>query len=1216
MNPPSGSFSWFSFVLSTLRYRRAVAIAVAIGVASATAVITGALLVGDSMRGSLRALTVERLGRIESILAPGQFFPIQSVDLQNLPAETTLASVILFPGGSVETKVKEDSEAAAGKENRKTAIQRTRHAGGVQIVGVDETFWDLDASGVRPAVMPDDSHVVLNESAAEELGVQTGDQVTLRLPVETAVPADSPLGKRELQSEGLPRMKVAAILPDRGLGRFSLSANQTAPMSVFVSRSLVAEVLDREGQANAMLLDQTVDEDAIALNLKSLGWNLKRVKIGDANEYISLSSDNLLLPEAAVERIIAALPEGDATAVLTYLANAIENIAPSGPADIQSNDNQAEDDRADDDETKETEPLGDETHSDEANNDEGRKDQTPKPVSVPYSTISAIPPGATLGLEYMPPHDVALQGRVPIVINDWAAGRLHAEVGTAVRVFYYEPEVEKGNEIERSFDALVTEVVPITAPAKPYRRNREAVYDQPRTPYNDPGLTPEVPGVTDQASISDWDLPFQLKRPIDREDDEYWNEHRLTPKAFIPLAAGREKFGSRFGQTTGLRIDPKYDLDELESMILAAIAPVKEQLGWTPRLIRTQQLAASKGTTPFDGLFLALSMFVILAAMMLIALLLRLGMLQRIDEFGTLLAVGYSPRRVMGLVLGETALTTTCGVVLGVIGGVGYAILVLWALRSWWVGAVTVPFLRFYATPLSLLLGGLAGWLVGMATAAWTLRFLLRLNPVALLGGRRMSAVVGRDGKQSSSRRDGNRIGRARAIAIFVMVFAALAAAGLGSRGGAQQAAGGFVGGGMLLLLAALLWIHSHLRAHGETPSHSLMRLATTNARRSPLRSTLTIGLVATAAFLILAITAFRMSPTQQGTGGFDLIAESGNPIARDLNEQVVRGDLLGRDADLLTEATIVTCRMKSGDDASCNNLYQATRPTVLGIPDDTQDLNRFGWAGSAASTPDATWDLLQEAASGTPGQPIPVVIDQNTAMWSLQMTGGIGQTKTFDYGEGQSLTFRVVGLLAGSVLQGKLMIGETNFETAFPEQSGYRYFLIRSGPDSSPEAISDALESRLVDVGMDVKSAPQVLQGLLAVQNTYLRTFQSLGALGLLLGTIGLAVSQLRSVLERRNELAVMRAVGFTRRRLAQLILGENLYLLVMGMGCGIVTAIFAVLPYSWITGNSIPLVEPLWILMGILVFGMLAGLIAVWRVTTLPLLESLRAEHAAIEL
>ncbi|MEZ6110678.1 MAG: ABC transporter permease [Pirellulaceae bacterium] len=61
---------------------------------------------------------------------------------------------------------------------------------------------------------------------------------------------------------------------------------------------------------------------------------------------------------------------------------------------------------------------------------------------------------------------------------------------------------------------------------------------------------------------------------------------------------------------------------------------------------------------------------------------------------------------------------------------------------------------------------------------------------------------------------------------------------------------------------------------------------------------------------------------------------------------------------------------------------------------------------------------------------------------------------------------------------------------------------------------------------------------------------------MGLLLGTFGLATVQLRSVLERRGELAVMRATGFRRQRLASMVMLENVLLLVAGLATGVFAA------------------------------------------------------------
>ena len=193
--------------------------------------------------------------------------------------------------------------------------------------------------------------------------------------------------------------------------------------------------------------------------------------------------------------------------------------------------------------------------------------------------------------------------------------------------------------------------------------------------------------------------------------------------------------------------------------------------------------------------------------------------------------------------------------------------------------------------------------------------------------------------------------------------------------------------------------------------------------------------------------------------------------------------------------------------------------------------------------------------------EPVPVVLDQNTAMYSLRLYGGVGQTFDVTYADGTTVKFRVAGLLANSVLQGNLLIGEGDFQRLFPQISGYRFFLIRSPPGKSDE-VARVLEDRLGDEGFDAVDARARLADLLAVQNTYISTFQSLGALGLVLGTFGLAAVQLRSVFERRKELALMRATGFRAARLGEMVLLENLLLLGRRLGVGTLAALVAVLP------------------------------------------------------
>jgi hypothetical protein len=257
-------------------------------------------------------------------------------------------------------------------------------------------------------------------------------------------------------------------------------------------------------------------------------------------------------------------------------------------------------------------------------------------------------------------------------------------------------------------------------------------------------------------------------------------------------------------------------------------------------------------------------------------------------------------------------------------------------------------------------------------------------------------------------------------------------------------------------------------------------------------------------------------------------------------------------------------------------------------------------------------WLLLDEDLGKAPdGVPlVPVVLDYNTATYSLHLWGGIGQTYDITTDDGRPIRLQVVGLLAGSIFQGDLLVSEAAFVRCFPEIGGYRFFLVQCPPEQTA-AVGQALERTLGDFGLVVETTGARLANLLAVQNTYLSTFQSLGGLGLLLGTFGLAMVQLRNVLERRGELALMRAAGFRRRWLARLVMLENAALLVAGLAGGVVAALVAVLPHLFTRGASFP-----WLWLGatltlVLAVGLLAGLAAVRAAMKAPILGTLREEH-----
>src|SRR5689334_14672776 len=188
--------------------------------------------------------------------------------------------------------------------------------------------------------------------------------------------------------------------------------------------------------------------------------------------------------------------------------------------------------------------------------------------------------------------------------------------------------------------------------------------------------------------------------------------------------------------------------------------------------------------------------------------------------------------------------------------------------------------------------------------------------------------------------------------------------------------------------------------------------------------------------------------------------------------------------------------------------------------------------------------------------------------------------------------------------------MSEKNFLRLFPTQEGYRMFLIDVPNRQQTAAVSTALEERLSDFGFDAVSTEDRLASFHRVENTYLSTFQLLGGLGLILGTLGMAAVLLRNVFERRRELALLRAVGYNSSHFALMVISENVLMLCCGVGIGFVCALLAIAPVFFERGGRLPNVSLGLLLLAVLVSGALASLVATIAALRSPLLPALRAE------
>jgi ABC-type lipoprotein release transport system permease subunit len=1171
--------------------------AVLLGVAVGTAVLTGALLVGDSLRGSLRDLAKEQLGPVDHALVSGRFFR------QQLGSETA-------GGWAMEMIVLRGGVATVPPEGSNELPHRV---GQVTIYGDTGSF----ASFVMAAEQTNGG-VTLTRTLARELGVKEDDEIVLYVQKGSGVPRETLLGRRDAQAVvGQVKVKVGLILPDNFEWPLNLNLNPSPapPRNVFIRLRALQDALGEKGRINAILTVKLSTEQLQANLRQHLtldDWGLVvldpetrftrldrngdgklslsewkgRVPRGLADKadtdneisreavldyynsrgYLSLESRQMYLEPAAVRAALAAAPEAHlrAAPTLVYLAN----------------------------------DISDGEHH------------------VPYSVVAALDPTQSKPLGPFLPKGVKQLADDEIVLTEWEDSPLKdTPIGDKITLTYFAPDAP--GTPPRMAEFKLVGRIPLDG----------AVAD-------DPDLAPEFPGITDKATPGEWEPPSSFKRTdIDdafRKDkgvhEQYWRKYRTTPKAYVSLAKGRQLWGSRFGDTTSIRLAPE-DGRSLKDAAADFRVRLRDQLnpedgGFVFDPVRERALQASAGGNDFGELFLGFSFFLIVAALLLVGLLFRLNLDRRASEIGLLMATGFRRRTVFLLLLGEGAVLAAVGGIAGSLLAIVYSRLLLDMLRRLWPVGLEQSFLRPYVTTTSLAIGFVSAFVVSLGTIAWAMLALRKVSPRALLAG------------ETTATPEAAAVGGRPRWSVWVALVLAVLGLVLLPVGhfvhDSEERASLFFGSGFVLLIAALTgawaWMRStrHATVSGRGDA-ALAKLGVRNAARHPVRSLLTAGLLAAAAFLLVAVESFRRHADEDfldknsGSGGYALVADSDVPIYQDLNSDKGREEmelslegLPDKERSQRAEAalkgiTFQSFRVHAGDDASCLNLYQPRKPRLLGVPPSLVDEGGFRFADSLAKSADDRanpWRLLDAPLDDGA---IPVIGEANTVKWMLK--SDIGKDIAVTDERGNPVKLRVVGLLSDSVFQSGLLLSEANFLKLYPSTEGYNFFLIRTPPGQADEAKA-ALEAALGDRGFEVTPSARRLEAYLAVENMYLSTFQALGGLGLLLGTLGLAVVLLRSVWERRGELALLRALGYRHRALGWLLLSENGFLLLLGLGVGAVTALLAVAPHLLAGGGSVPWPELLGMLAAVLLVGLSVAALALAATLRAPLVPALRRE------
>ena len=392
-----------SLIARGLGYYWRTHLAVVAGVATAVAVLAGALMVGDSVRASLRDLVLQRLGHTDDVVVSPTFF-----------REALAADVVRHPAFAAGFRAVTPLVMAQGFV---TDQESGRRAGQVLVYGVDDRFWRFHE--VAPDVPIADREAYVSPALARAIGAAADGAILVRVQRPSDIPLDSLHGRKDNVGRTM-RLTVRAVLPAASLGEFALNARQGEVRAVFMPMSRLQAELEVGARVNALLVQRTGEGGDLAAivrdaaTLEDVGVTLTTGTDGRA--LIVGSTAGLLEPRqrAAIEQVLGA---GGIRGqpVFSYLANTI---------------------RAGDRE-------------------------------IPYSLVTAtnldtLANAAPDGRPSTPPRaDAGSTGARDIVLTAWAARDLRVSPGDPIALDYY-LWTDRGELVTRSTAFTLAGIVPTT----------------------------------------------------------------------------------------------------------------------------------------------------------------------------------------------------------------------------------------------------------------------------------------------------------------------------------------------------------------------------------------------------------------------------------------------------------------------------------------------------------------------------------------------------------------------------------------------------------------------------------------------------------------------------------------------------------------------------------------------------------------------------------
>jgi len=1191
--------SFFRLALSFfLKKKRLTALTVA-GLIVGSAMVTGSLAVGDSMKNGVIEEVYANLGAVDEAVHSNGLFNETVFDSVSasppVAAVTDALAPLLILGGSVR-------RGAAGP------IESS-----VSFIGYDSSFSAfgtfLLVGGGSFSGELGRSEAIVNQELADALGASAGTvlRITTRSPkfsVETIY--------SNLTQQVSIDVSVFAIARDSGLGRFSLASGGTIARNVFLNLSYLQEAIGAPSNINTIVVSNNGDEregvklsgdvaarlqTAVdeAVGFEDLGFHIL------TSSYVRIENENVFFDDRyfdAVNAMIGSVAGMENVSALTsYFVN---NISFGG-------------------------------------------------ISVPFSTVTGLDPHADHA--FGPFTDNITKSPIiggiqdnEIIITNYTAARLGAGVGDTVSL-NYSVYTSTFAQLYRTATFTVKHVVDMAGKA------------------SDPDLMPPFPGIKGKASCGDWDPPWvsgdKMRSEMSWEDLNYWLLYGGTPKAYITLEKAEQLWANDLGNITTIKVKgtnlPQLVSDigsRLNSTILGGDA------GISILPVKANGIESAEGVQLLTETFLSFGVVVMISGIILAVALVGMVMEGRKREIGVLKTLGMRRGQVTWTFAFEAFFVSLISSAVGILVGLLIAFLCILLTNTFWSNIVEGTTVTLYFTLDTVVVGYVAGFLVSfiafvlsahrtsgqLLAAAFreqgsrrntrNLAFaLVILGGIVLAGSYLLPTDVP---TQSAVAVAGAALLlfslsfvttnlKWRAYLLLITSLSLIIAATVISFTAASASESVpfvlyFVSGfAIIAALVGMLSVSLRRIASGLSrilaaagANSGTLRIAFLSPARRARRTCLAVSL-----FAIVIFTYLGLSVNIQGQqanidnmvmrqgAGYDVMGESSISLRFDLGNPMERAK--NGFTDFPAGTSVVQFLTYGQIGGSCSNLKRNLPPRLIGANESfvRDSLFRFQAPSGVGRS---TWDALGNVEGDGA---IPAIGDSNTVIWILGK--GVGDHITVTDERGTEVQLVIIGITENSIFPGSVFISEGNINRLYPTTAEYRLFLFKT-PD--PPATVSYLESRMQAYGMDGTLVEDLARSNLSVEWSYMGLFQALLLLGLMVGIFGLAVSSARAVEERKAEIGTMRAIGFGRSMVMNSLLLESVYIASLGAIIGIVAGLLTSFLFfgrgTLLSNNAaIPWLAMLLIVVVVDVTALLAAIIPANRAARMHPVDALRKEQ-----